>query len=270
MRSEFNTRWVFIRGLVRESTHWNDFPERFAECMPDAEVVKVDLPGNGRYCDLSSPLSLTGAMEFVRTEIAQSGAGEQNRPALFLFSISLGSMVAIEWIHRHPDEVAGAVLLNTSLRKLSPFYQRLRWQAWPELLRIVLERDVAARERRILDLTTGPGGEVSRWVDVWVNAYREHPVRRVNVLRQLIAAARYAPPPSRPSAPVLLLSGQADRLVDPRCTEAIARCWSLAYRSHPTAGHDLSLDAPDWTIDAVRQWLGNLADRATAVSFGRP
>ncbi len=250
--------WVFIRGLVRESAHWDDFPERFVRQIPGATVDLVDLPGNGRHCRTLSPLSLNAAMEFVREEwrlrvmSRPEGVGQ-----VLLFSISLGAMVAIEWMDRHPEEIAGAVLINTSLRRLSPFHQRLNWRAWPEMLRIALQRDVAARERGILDLTAAlkSPGEIDALVRARVEIHREHPVRAANVVRQLVAAARYAPPLVKPSVPILLLGSRGDRLADPSCTDALAAQWGLAPGIHPTAGHDLPLDDPDWTIRMVHEWL---------------
>lgn len=265
MPAEFApSRWIFIRGLVRESAHWDDFPERFVAEISGATVDLVDLPGNGCHCRVPSPLSLNAAMEFARAELRQrvTGAAEGSAP-VYLFSISLGSMVAIEWMDRHPGEIAGAVLVNTSLRKLSPLHHRLNWRVWPEMFRTARERDVAVRERRILELTAAmkSGIEVDALVRSRVEIHRVHPVQAINVARQLIAAARYAPPKVKPALPVLLLNSLGDRLADPRCTEALAKAWGLAPRTHPAAGHDLPLDDPDWTIRIVREWLYDLAER---------
>lgn len=259
--------WVFIRGLVRESAHWDDFPERFVSGIPGATVDLIDLPGNGRHCRMPSPLSLNAAMEFAREEWRQRAmCRAEGVGAVFLFSISLGSMVAIEWMDRHPGEITGAVLVNTSLRRLSPLHQRLNWRAWPEMIRIALQRDVAARERGILELTAAlkTPSQIAALVRTRVEIHREHPVRAANAVRQLVAAARYAPPSAKPSVPVLLLGSRGDRLADPSCTDALAALWGLVPRLHPTAGHDLPLDDPDWTIRMVREWLADWRKTATS------
>ena len=41
------TTWVFLRGLVRERRHWGKFPADFQRECPDADIVTLDLPGNG-------------------------------------------------------------------------------------------------------------------------------------------------------------------------------------------------------------------------------
>jgi pimeloyl-ACP methyl ester carboxylesterase len=74
------TEWLFLRGLVRESAHWDDFPERFAAGIPGVRVVTLDLPGNGRHWRLDSPLSIPGMMEFARRE-AMSASSPVSPPA---------------------------------------------------------------------------------------------------------------------------------------------------------------------------------------------
>jgi pimeloyl-ACP methyl ester carboxylesterase len=253
--------WIFLRGLVRESAHWGDFPERFSARIPNSRVLPIDLPGNGTHWRLPSPTSITATMEFARREAVEAWAPTARPPApRYLFAISLGGMVALEWLHRHPSEIAGAVLVNTSLSRLSPFYRRLSWRAWPAVLKIALQRNTRARERAILELTSRYGAE-PRQVESRVEAYRRHPIRRLNLIRQLRAAAAYRSPPESPAAPVLLLNSRGDRLVDPACSEAIARHWHVRLATHPWAGHDLPLDDPEWILAEVADWLGSMGYR---------
>ncbi|MGZ8246306.1 alpha/beta fold hydrolase [Methylomagnum sp.] len=254
---EAPSEWLFLRGLVRESAHWDDFPERFAVGIPGARVVTLDLPGNGRHWRLNSPPSIPAMLEFARREAmpAVFPASPSSPPPRFLLAVSLGAMVAVEWLHRYPEEIAGAVLINTSLRGLSPIHQRLAWRSWPGLLRMAFQRAAWVRERAILALTSRHGAEDAARVEARARAYLEHPIRRSNLVRQLRAAATYHPPSGRPWAPVLLLSGRGDRLVDPACSEALARHWDAPLISHPWAGHDLPLDDPDWVIARVADFL---------------
>lgn len=245
--------WVFLRGLARESAHWEDFPRRFAGSIPNAGVLLVDLPGNGKHWRLDSPTDMAAMVEFARGEVAD--AGRQVEGPVMLFAVSLGAMVALEWLRRHPAEIAGAVLVNTSLRGLSPFWRRLRWQAWPHLLHITLQRDVLLREAAILKLTSRHGLEVPGRVGAWADIYRRHPVGRLNLLRQLWAAASYKPPAIAPGPPLLLLNSLGDRLVHPVCSQSIASRWDIALSVHPWAGHDLPLDDAGWTIRQVAEWL---------------
>lgn len=256
MATERTGHWIFLRGLVRESAHWDDFPQRFALAIPDARVQLLDLPGNGRYWRLPSALSIGEMTDCARQQVLtlMSERGEPQAPA-YLFSLSLGSMVALDWADRFPREIAGAVLVNTSLRGFSPFHRRLYWRNWPLLARTLAARDTAQRERLILKLTSEAAAENHALIEARVETYRRHPVRGKNVFRQLWAAARYRPPLEKPDVPMLLLSSLGDRLVDPACTDAIARQWAVEKKTHPDAGHDLPLDDPTWTIEAVAEWL---------------
>ena len=251
---EHASDWVFLRGLVRESAHWDDFPRDFSRTIRGARVYPMDLPGNGMHWRLQSFLTISDTAEYVRREFFALRGPEHTRP-LYLFSISLGSMVAIEWMHLHPGEVAGAVLVNTSSRTCSPFFRRLSWRVWPHLLYIFTARDPFARERSILKLTARSSADNAALLHARVRTSQKHPVRRRNALRQLCAAARYRPPPKQPPVPMLLLNSLGDRLVDPACSDALARVWGAALHIHPAAGHDLPLDDPGWTLDTVAAWL---------------
>jgi pimeloyl-ACP methyl ester carboxylesterase len=259
--------WVFLRGLARESAHWDDSPERFAAQIPNKGVLLADLPGNGRHWQMRTPASIAGMTEFVRREALDAGGLASGPPRRWhLFAISLGAMVALEWLQRHPGEIAGAVLVNTSLRSLSPLYHRLRWQAWPALLSIACQRDAHVRERAILGLTSRHGADRPEWVESRVRAYRQHPIARANLIRQLWAAASFRPSRHSPGTPLLLLNGHGDRLVNPACSQAISRHWGVPLLMHPWAGHDLPLDDPEWVIAEVLHWL----QARTAVDASRP
>lgn len=260
MCAEMRSHWILLRGLVREAAHWDDFPGAFEAAIPGARVTCLDLPGSGRLWRQQSPCSITSIVDTLQGGLADDPlhfeSTASHRAPCFLLAISLGGMVAIEWLRRYPRWFAGGVLINTSLRGLSPFHERLHWRSWPHLGRILATVDVRRRERLILALTTSKPAEAPETLlDRRVRASRERPVRGLNLARQLIAAARYRAPLQRPNAPVLLLAGARDRLVDPVCTRKLAAAWELVPRMHDTAGHDLPLDDPVWVIQQVRLWL---------------
>lgn len=252
----YATQWIFLRGLVRESSHWDGFPERFAAAIPGAKVCLADLPGTGRYWGLPSPLTMQETMEAVRREVLASlnAQGSAITP-FYLLTISLGSMLAIEWAKQYPEELAGAVLINTSLRGLNPLYQRLSYRVWPLLARIIATPDASQRERLILTMTSANKHPNESLIKTRVDIHQRHPVQLQNVFRQLWAAARYHPPQSKPSIPLILLNSLGDRMVSPVCTETIARLWNVETKTHSSAGHDLPLDDAEWVISQVFEWL---------------
>lgn len=248
--------WILLRGLTRESRHWGDFPDVLRAACGDAMVVSINLPGNGRLCRQASPLRVASMAESCRAQLRQQGIA----PPYYVLAMSLGAMVAVEWATQYPEEVAGCVLINTSLRPFSPFYHRLRPRNYALLARLLLGAEAAYRESVILRLTSNRG-ECPEKVAEWAGYARQNPVSASNSLRQLVAAARYEAPVEKPQPPMLILASRNDRLVDPRCSHRLAECWGASFAEHPAAGHDLPLDDAPWVAAQVRRWLLSLSPR---------
>jgi pimeloyl-ACP methyl ester carboxylesterase len=244
--------WVLLRGLTREAAHWGSFPSVFQQALPGAQLHLLDLPGNGVRHAERSPATVHALVADVRAQVAQRGIATP----VHVLALSLGAMVAAQWAHTAPHELAGAVLVNTSLRPFSPLHHRLQLPHWPSVLRLALGRPTPdAAERLVWQMTSRQRNVDEAVIAAWVTARRQHPVRGANALRQLLAAARYRAPARAPDVPLLLLAGAGDRLVDPRCSHALAQAWRALLREHPRAGHDLPLDDPHWVADQVRDWL---------------
>jgi pimeloyl-ACP methyl ester carboxylesterase len=244
--------WLLLRGLTREAAHWGDFLPQLQQAFPQAQINCLDLPGSGVYYQESSPDSVAQITQQVRQQAHENG-WLQSKTTLLTFS--LGSMVAWEWMQRYPEDIAGAVLMNMSLASLNPFYQRLRWQCYFKLAQIVLQSDCYQRELRILKLVSNLESQHKKLAVDWEQIQCLRPVSRKNALRQIRAAAHYAPSLDKPIPPVLLLNGLGDRLVLPCCSESISKRWSLPLISHPWAGHDLCIDDAAWVTEQLQQWL---------------
>lgn len=245
--------WILLRGLTREARHWGDVPDLFAARWSGAAVHCIDLPGNGRRHAETSPVEIGAMLAAVRGEVAARGLV----PPYRLLALSLGGLVAIEWGSRHPHELAGAVLVNTSVRPFAPWFRRLRPNAWPALLRLLLDIEGdAVHEQLVLALTSAGHADAAplRLAD-WIAWRRDCHVSRLSALRQLVAAARYRAPSAPPAVPLLVLAGAADRLVYPRCSMQLAQRWGSAFALHPQAGHDLPLDDAHWLVERVADWL---------------
>jgi len=244
------TTWVLLRGLTREKRHWGSFPRQLLARFPEDRVLALELPGNGELNGLASPVSIGGMAAFCREQLARSGAA----PPCILVGMSMGAMVASEWANRHPGEIAACVLISTSFGSFSPFHRRLRPRAWPVLLQILLARTAEARELEIFSLTSSLPRADPQVLAEWAAIRRSRPVAARNAVRQLLAAAAYRAPARAPVA-TLVLAGAGDRLVDPRCSKAIADRWCCPLALHPEAGHDLPLDDGAWVAGEIRRWL---------------
>ena len=263
--------WVLLRGLSRESGHWGAFPIQLREalqaCQPGAQLVLLDLPGNGEHHQETSPMQVGQMVEFCRAQLAGGGVPGP----VHLLAMSLGVMVSSEWAYRYPDEISAAVLINTSLRPFSPVYRHSRPLSYLALALLSLSRlGVRRREAKVLSMTTRLLPKPGRVLDDWVALQRKHPVGLRNTIRQALAAARYRVSLTRPKAPLLLLCSRADALVDWRCSQALSRAWGAPLRMHTQAGHDLPLDDGLWVAQAVRDWVAGMQKPAMPGSAYRP
>lgn len=243
--------WLLLRGLTRETAHWGDFVSAFRQALPHAQVIALDLPGNGEQHAVRSPANIGDMVAWCRAELVRRGV----QGPVHVLAMSLGAMVATQWAYTAPQELAACVLVNTSFAPFSPFYRRLRPRNYPRLARLVLGGAAPlVWERAILEMTSGRAAARQDVLPAWTQVRQQRPVSVGNALRQLLAAALYRVRKNAPRVPLLLLASERDGLVDVRCSLAVAQHWGCRLHLHPWAGHDLPLDDPDWVIAQVAGW----------------
>jgi pimeloyl-ACP methyl ester carboxylesterase len=247
--------WILLRGLARESAHWGDFVSLLQTAFPEAQITLLDLPGTGRFYQEISPNNIPEITAKVRQRAFDQGLLKQ---PVTILALSLGGMVAWEWMQKYPEDIDGATLINTSFANLSPFYHRLRWQSYRDFFAVLTTCDVYRKEYKIVQLVSNRRDQVQQIAKEWANIQSLRPISFNNKVRQLLAAARFRPGDKKPVQPVLLLNGQGDRLVSSACSEAIHKKWQLELRRHAWAGHDLPLDDGAWVVVQLKEWVGNL------------
>lgn len=249
--------WVLFRGLVREQRHWEDFPDQLQASVPGDRVVAIDLPGNGEFWQQKSPTDIAAMVAHAREQLRQQGHGGPYH----VVALSLGAMMAVQWLCQAPGEVAFAALINTSASRYSPFWQRLSPNNYGRLLRDgVFSRDRVSKETAILEITSNLRDQdfLHALAQKWADYAHSQPVSLHNSLRQLMAAMRFRAPSALPaSVPAVVINGGGDRLVSPACSRELAEAWQLPIKVHPQAGHDLPLDAPQWLVNTL---LESVAD----------
>lgn len=240
--------WILLRGLTREQGHWGDFPQRLQSAFPEHRFHPVDLPGTGVHYRETSPDTIIGIREAVRRQV-----GHIPKP-ISVLALSMGAMVALDWAQHAPEgEIQNLVLINTS-SGFSPFWRRMRPGVWPRLLRLLARRELFDREHDVLRLTSNRVPPLAL-IKQWYRIQRQRPVSIRTAGRQMTAAARYTPGPKRPMPEALLLASQGDRLVHWTCSQTLEQRWQWTLKLHPSAGHDLVIDDPDWIIHQLMAWM---------------
>ena len=243
-------RWILLRGLGRESEHWDGFPGKLQ--LHGHETECLDLPGAGTEFRRPAPLSIKETVADLRARRQPS-----DEP-VGIIAISLGGMVALDWAARYPDEISQLVIINSSVSGLSPPWKRLRLQSLPTGFKFITARTSQEKELATLQMTTGfSGAELERKTIHWAGIRDQKPVSTAAIFRQLFAAFRFRLG-VLPKCPALVIKGERDRLVDPVCSDLIARKLGAKLIAHPTAGHDLPVEEPDWLAECIAEWSADI------------
>jgi pimeloyl-ACP methyl ester carboxylesterase len=262
MPNSIGQNWLLLRGLSREAGHWGEFLPLLQSRFPLAHIHTLDLPGTGQRYQETSPCSIKEITNSVRAQALKQGL--LNQP-LTILGLSLGGMVAWEWMLMYPEDICAAALINTSQASLSPFYHRLRWQSYPNFFKLITQPNRFKRELAVIRYVANNRDKDEQIAKEWEKIQAERPISFENSIRQIIAAARYRPENRKPTPPILLLKGRGDRLVAPACSEAIAKKWHLELHTHPRAGHDLALDDGAWVADRLQCWLEQLKNESSVI-----
>lgn len=246
--------WILLRGLAREKGHWGNFIEQFRATVPGDEVLAIDLPGTGDFLDVPSPKNITGIFSFVRSQAISTA---RNQSQFKIVAISLGAMVAMEWMRQKSDDVSLCVLINPSSR-LSPFYYRLRWQVWRDLLKVLTLPTARERERSVIGMLMNSEEAKERALPLWTKIANERPVSYINFFNQLMAASNFRSLEHAPGVPTLILNGLGDKFVDPSCSTVLHQKLGWPIERHPWAGHDLNWDDPKWVIEKINAFNAKL------------
>ncbi|MCB9027015.1 MAG: alpha/beta hydrolase [Bdellovibrionaceae bacterium] len=245
--------WLLLRGLGRETGHWAKFPDVLAKKFPSDEIKMLDLPGAGEFHDIRPPLSISGFVDFLREQLDK----KPPQYPLHLVAISLGGMIALEWMRQYPTTLQAGILINASLGNLSPFYHRLRWQIYPSFFgNIILLRE-EEREKALLNILVNRKDQHDLLAKEWAQVNRDRPLKGQYFLQQLVAASHYRIT-EKVKVPTLLLVGLGDNLVSPKCSEDIHKEFGYPLVQHPWGGHDLTVDDGPWVAQEIKKWVNSL------------
>jgi len=255
MVSSSEKNWILIRGLARGRGHWAYFPEYLKSAFPNDHFYFIDIPGNGELRHTTTPLSVSQFIPFFEEQLIQQNF-DHERPT-FGLSLSLGSMAMVEWAKQRPSLFQKIILMNTSAANFSSVFDRLSPTALILGFKLLWVTEPIQREILSLKATTSLTrkeliNQHSHDLKKLANYSLAYGTQKLNIFRQLIAAALYQFPNSQPCN-VILINGLKDKFVSPKCSQAIAKKWSLDLVEHTEAGHDIAIQYPDWIIDQMRK-----------------
>ena len=240
---------LLLRGLLRESRHWLNFPSELANTL-QRQVLSLDLPGCGALHHLRSASTVPALRAQLQAQW-QRQYPEYQEQAMDVVAISMGGMLALDWALAAPTQIKSLTLINSSSAGLSPLWQRFKPQNYLNVLQALVTTS-HQREQLIWQMTVNSPINpqiLAKWQQ-WAN---ECPVTRANALRQLWAASRFRIN-QIPNCPIQILSSVGDRLVSSACSQALANKLQAPLFSHASAGHDLPLEDSEWLVAKIAQF----------------
>ena len=240
-----------IRGLTRESGHWGDFVNLLESQLPEAKIHLMDLPGAGIYHKTKAPSSLKKMVDFMRKDIIDTINPEEHN---IVFATSLAGMLATEWTINYKNDFDGLIMVNSSFKGICSTNERANKSVRGDMLRILLTNNIKKRERLIIKVNSNKSEMVDKLLDAWVLIQKKRKMSRMNIFRQTLAGMRYNLNGQKPEIPILVIGSKGDRMVSPSCIEKIHNHFGGDLIWHPTSGHGLPLDEPEWLSKTVSNW----------------
>lgn len=241
-----------LRGLIREKAHWGSFVDEMQQAFPDAGIHTPEIPGVGEFHEQTSPDNFDDMIDFMREKHTTLFGDDREN---LLIAMSLGGMIARQWMEKFPKDFKRVVLVNTSFRGLNPLYRRLKPSSMLRFLRIFFTPGMEAREHAILRMVSNNHERNEKIVRDWIEIQSKRPVSRQSFMNQIKAALTFHPPLTKPEADLLILAAKGDRLCDYRSSEKLHETWEGTLLLHPSAGHDLPVDDAAWMIEQIKTWL---------------
>lgn len=240
-------KWIWFRGLVRWKVHWGDFPDNFKKVFPNDEVICLDFPGFGERFQEASPSNMEDLLDYIESRI------DWEKGPYHLLAFSLGGMVGAQLASRRPQSFQKIFLVNTSDQR-SPSVDRFHPRNYWLLASCLAYPEARFVESGILDLISNFPDTQKKYRARFIDAFNKNPFSRSNFFRQLKIANQAHFPEKAPVSAVFLCS-KGDRLVSHRCSERIASDWGAPLEVHQQAGHDLTLDDPEWVLEKLQSHL---------------
>ncbi|EWM17880.1 alpha/beta fold hydrolase [Kutzneria sp. 744] len=260
---------VFVHGLGGSHLNWSLVGRALAQ---GRRAVALDLRGFGLTPGFPRSTTIRANVRLVNRFIATV----VKEPAV-LVGNSMGGVISVLQTHNNPDSVAGLVLVDpalppTSTRpdlRVAAMFMTYMTPGVGELYMRFAQSRMSSRQlvQRMNDLCFGdPSRADAKMLDASVAMTEER--RRIpgkeqsflnasrSLMRFLARGDRYRDILKGLQAPVLLISGDVDRLVPIALARQVAAAnpaWDSVFLTG--VGHTPQLETPGAVVDAVTDWL---------------
>ncbi len=253
---EHNISYLFLRGLSRNQYHWNQ--RDTYEKILNNQVHFLDLPGFGTNAKFHSPKTIDLITDNVKYQL-DNLSGFNPKTKKVIVGLSLGGLVTLNWVSRHIQDWDGLVIINSSLANLSWPWQRLKPKNYLNLIGYFLSPDPKHVESIIYNVTCNTDHNKKELIERWTQVRLEYPFRRRDVLNQVKAASYFRSPPKFSlTIPGLVLAGPKDRMVDYKCSKAIADKYGFQLKLSQISGHDMAVDDLPWMLQQIKDFSAQL------------
>jgi pimeloyl-ACP methyl ester carboxylesterase len=241
-----------ITGMMRSMTNWKVPIDILKAKFPDFEIIPLDVPGMGIHHGLTSPFSIDKNVEFLKKRF-EANKGDLN----VMLGFSLGGMIASKWTQIYPDDIHGAILVNTSFTHLQNPFLRMKPKILPAMIRAFFAKG-HQREKLLYSAICNDRVNEDEKLKSWQADQVKYPVKSSNVFRQLIAGLTFKSIDLKLELPVLVLRSPCDHLVNAKCSSNIAHNFETQVASHDLGGHDILNDDPEWVVNEIDAWFKRL------------
>jgi pimeloyl-ACP methyl ester carboxylesterase len=236
---------VFAHGAAHDHGVWALQARYFAH--HGRNVLAIDWPGHGRSAGEPLP-SVPALADWLIRLLDTLGVGQ-----VVLIGHSMGSLAALEAAGRHPGRVEKLALLTPAVpMRVS------------DALLDAAKRDDHVAFELINGWSFSPANQLggNRMPGVWMtgNSMRLMERCRRGVLHtDLLACHTYADGLARAAqveCPSLVVLGERDQMAPPKnAATLMAALRHKRVLTIPDCGHSLMVEAPDTTLDALREFL---------------
>lgn len=237
---------VFCHGFTTTGEFWRT---QLAAFSGTHRVVVINLPGHGPS---ASPANREYTIDAFRDDLARVFQHLSLSKAV-LVGLSMGGTIAQRFALKHPEKLAGLVLVGATPHGLGPDVQV------ENVLSAISELGVAEASKRVIERSFGPDTPPS----LVEFAKREVIQTPEHVARQAIASLNESDTRDELaliSVPTLVVCGKEDRITPPAQSEELARgIRNAKLVLLDKAGHFPMLEVPEQFNEKLREFLNTLS-----------